>query len=84
MADNQTTIEMETEPHKTDTETTELPDDDVQNNGNSEPKGNKGSCCCKLSPWVKLKLLQTFTLCANIWMLGQSQISFMIIYSFYH
>ena len=32
MANNQTTIEMQTEAHKTDTETAKIPDEDTQNN----------------------------------------------------
>ena len=28
----------------------------------------------KLTPWVKIKLHQTFTFCASIWMFGQSQL----------
>ena len=35
MENNEATIEMETEPLKPDTDTTKLPDDDTQNNGNS-------------------------------------------------
>ena len=39
MENNEATIEMETEPLKPDTDTTNLPDDDTQNNGNSKPVG---------------------------------------------
>ena len=39
MANNQTTIEMETEPHKPDTVTAKLPDNDTQNSENSKPVG---------------------------------------------
>ena len=41
MENNEATIELEikTEPLKPDTDTTKLPDDDTQNNGNSKPVG---------------------------------------------
>ena len=59
MENSQTTIELKTEPPKPDNnDTTNPPDDDNQNNKDSKPLV------------TQTKLLQTFTLCANIWMLG--------------
>ena len=83
------TMEMEREPVNTATVTSQTTEDNNQNNGNSHPVGVRNlnhsqsdhpGSCCKLSPWVKKKLLQTFTLCATIWMFGQSQIYFVVIY----
>ena len=78
--------EIQTEPP----ESTNLPDDDgeIPVGGIGYPKiqiytllyfQQKKRSCCELTPWVKKKLLQTFTLCASIWMFGQSQIYFVII-----
>ena len=37
----------------------------------SDIQYNMGACF-ELTPWVKLKLLQTFALFTNIWMLSKS------------
>ena len=72
MENTKVSIETETEPLNTDKVTNNPPDDETQKSVNEHSQPNS---CWKLTPWVKKKLLQTFTLCASIWMFGQSQIS---------
>ena len=43
-------------------------------------RNRKKGCSCKLTPWAKKKLLQTFIFCVSIWMFGQSKI---FSFSFY-
>ena len=72
MENTKMTIEMETEALNTDKVTKNPTDDETQK---SVKENSKPNSCCKLSPWAKKKLFRFFTLCVNIWMFGQSQIS---------
>ena len=65
MKNNQTTIELEMEKEPPKPDTSKVPEDDTQNNGNSMLVGG-----------IKTKLLQTFNFCISFWMLGQSLSSY--------